>query len=132
MGRIQLDDRPLDAMQKMTDGNPGAAVVLGELFQKTKEIDPHAGLGGYHYILFLDDMEIYGSKIWLLYKDICEQKVERIILLLRAWQLGVIKSNAITDAVNAANTPQRTKTEFKWEEILKKVKETVPEFAAVA
>jgi len=61
--RIQLNDSPIEALVKMSDGNPGAANVLGGFLQRQ-------GIVGIIHICKLDDLKIYGSKIWLLWKDL--------------------------------------------------------------
>jgi len=56
----------------MSEGNPGAANVLGQMMQK----DPDTGL---IKILHLDDMNIRGTQIWLGFKDHCGQDMERFM-----------------------------------------------------
>lgn len=74
MSRIKLEDNMTQVMFKMSEGNPGALRVLMEIFQKD---------GGLLYILTLDDMEIYGSKIWVGYKDHCGMDINKYIESIR-------------------------------------------------
>jgi hypothetical protein len=99
LGRIKLTDTSLEMFTKMSEGNPGAVTVLCEMFKQTKDIDPQAFLGGIHYILILDDFEIYGSRIWKLYKDVCDQSIEGVITVLRGWQLGLISKAEILTSI---------------------------------
>ncbi len=92
MGRVTLDDDLKSSIVKMCEGNPGALTVLCELVTRTPEIDPDAGLGGLHYLLHMDDQGLYGSHIWMLFKDVCGGKLEGVIALFRAHQLGIIPS----------------------------------------
>lgn len=62
----------LDAIISMADGNPGAISVLGALLGADAVS-----------ILILDELEIYGSDIWILYKDECEENLDRLMEELR-------------------------------------------------
>lgn len=66
--RIKLKMNMVEAITSMVDGNPGATTVCCELM-KNDEF-------GFINICHLDDMEIYGSDIWLCYKDICGQDID--------------------------------------------------------
>ena len=70
MTRIKLKDSIQDVMFKMSEGNPGALRVLMDMLQKEN---------GLTYILILDDMGIYGSKIWVGYKDHCGMDIDKYI-----------------------------------------------------
>lgn len=98
MSRIQLIDNAITAITKMSDGNPGAATVLMQMLQKGGEIDPDDFMGGLGSVLALDSLGIYGSNIWVLYKDICGQEVNKMVAVLRAHQLGFISGNLILKA----------------------------------
>jgi hypothetical protein len=38
--------------------------------------------------LFLDDKGIYGSRIWMFYKDVCGESLVNMLAVMRACQLG--------------------------------------------
>ena len=44
--------------------------------------------GGIRYLVLLDELEIYGTGIYILFKDKCQGDVKRLLLLLRGVQLG--------------------------------------------
>lgn len=92
--------RPLDMVMAMSEGNPGAVRVMMELYESEPTIDPDScwkGLGGW---FGLDSLDIYGSKIWMLYKDVCGQDIEKVHAVLRGHQLGLVSTNAIWAAIN--------------------------------
>lgn len=99
MGRFVLSDSPMTGMEKMSDGIPGAAVVLSAMFTEGSVIDPQAALGGLQHILQLDDLEIYGSHIWILYKYVCNQDLRSMIALIRAHQLGFVTGTELKHAI---------------------------------
>ena len=70
--KIDLKTSILEVLTLMSEGNPGAANVLGQMMQK----DPDTGL---IKILHLDDMNIRGTQIWLGFKDHCGQDMERFM-----------------------------------------------------
>jgi len=98
--RIQLEDTPISAMIKMVEGNPGAIRVCAELFEQSSKIDPDAALEGMVPIFTLDTHGIYGSRIWMLYKDVCKGNLTKVIAVLRAVQLGLISERTLLHAID--------------------------------
>lgn len=98
MSKIQLTDNMLEIVTKMSAGNVGAVTVLVQLFQNNGEIDPDSALGPLGTILSMDDLGIYGSAIYILYKDKCKGSIRDLIMLFRAYQLGFISQNEIIAA----------------------------------
>lgn len=63
-----LDMSLLEILSALSEGNPGALRVLMELF----------GDGaGFLDVLGCDSKRLYGSRIWMLYKDVCGEDIER-------------------------------------------------------
>lgn len=91
MSKIKLDDTMLSVFSKMSEGNPGAMSVLANLVKYGRYIDPYAE--SFMYILMLDERGIYGSRIWILYKDICGESIVRLMFLIRACQLGIVMTD---------------------------------------
>ena len=87
--RINLSDTFMTAMMKMSDGNPGAITALMALSTAKPTVDPESAMGPYAPLLSLDTHQIYGSAIWILYKDVCKQDARTMLMLLRAVQLGL-------------------------------------------
>lgn len=121
MGKVKLSDSIIDALTEMSEGNPGALTVLAELMKRTGDIDPDILLGGLHYVLMLDDLEIYGPHVWMLFKYVCGHKIEGVITLMRAHQLGLISKMKMMDIINA-NQP------FDHAPLAAKIRETIPAF----
>jgi hypothetical protein len=69
-GRITLDMSNIDMLMAMSEENPGALTVLLKLLN---------GEDGFFKILLLDSKKLYGSDIWVLYKDICGENLNRFI-----------------------------------------------------
>jgi hypothetical protein len=99
MARIGLEDTVQSALVKMCDGNPGALRVMMGMLREGKAIDPLGFAGGLGAVLSLDTQGIYGSRIWLLYKDVCGESLVRTLAVLRAVQLGIISDSALGRAV---------------------------------
>ena len=68
--RLEIGMNIIDSITAMSAGNPGAISVMCMLV-KRDEI-------GFGDILHLDDMEIYGSDIWICFKDICKQDINEL------------------------------------------------------
>lgn len=124
MSRIQLEDSAMSAIMKMVDGNPGAISVLVTLMKEEARIDPDSAFGGIGTLLALDTLGIYGSNIWILYKDVCKQNAVNMVLLFRANQLGFVTSKAIKDASN----DQTRSSNFDFVDLMAKVKDRLPDF----
>lgn len=99
MSRINLTSTVLDIVVDMSDGNPGAATVMALLTKLYHRIDPQSALRELTGLLWLDDNEVYGSDIWLLYKDVCDQHLTKMITLMRAVQLGIVPISAVKSAM---------------------------------
>lgn len=97
MARISLHDSFMDIVMKMSEGNPGALTVIMEIVGNTKEIDKLNWAGAYGPILGLDTLGIYGSNIWVLYKDHCNQNIVHLIAVLRGWQLGFLNDSEVRE-----------------------------------
>jgi hypothetical protein len=93
--RINLSDTLMTAVIKMSDGNPGAVTALMALSTVKPTVDPESAMGPYAPLLSLDTHQIYGSAIWILYKDVCKQSARTMLMLLRAVQLGLFSESAL-------------------------------------
>lgn len=98
--RIGLNDSGMDIIIKMSDGNPGAMTVLMRMMKEGGGIDPQGFAGGLGAILGLDTHGIYGSKIWMLYKDVCKENLESTLAVLRACQIGKLRESDMLHAID--------------------------------
>ena len=124
MSKLVLSDTAEDVFVKMSEGNPGALRVCLEIYTLDPEIDPGSSMPGLFPLLRLDAMEIYGSEIWMLYKDVCGCDVVHLLALLRANQLGHIDASQIRFAIKGQH-------EFDLEAILENVRKELPSFASI-
>jgi len=94
--RIQLTDTPVSAIIKLSEGNPGALTVLGRVLSEGSEIDPDAGFGQPIFIILnFDSIGLYGSLVWQLYKDVCGERLDKTIAIVRSWQMGFVTDSQI-------------------------------------
>lgn len=97
--RIDLNDDIQKIIYKISEGNPGALTVIMRSIKEVRVIDPDSALCEYGPLLLLDSFGIYGSNIWVLYKDCCLQEIVLFLACLRALQLGLISDSEIDDAI---------------------------------
>jgi len=90
----------MDAIVKLSDGNPGAVVVLAECLKRGEEIDPDSAFGGLGPIFDFDTLGIYGPRIWMLFKDVCGQDLRIMLAVLRAHQLGFLRESELNQAID--------------------------------
>lgn len=95
MSRIELTDNMMDVVVKMAEGNPGASIAIMDIIQKHSEIDPQAAMGGLGAVMILDTWEIYGSNIYILWSDTCGKDARKMLMLMRACQLGFLPQSTL-------------------------------------
>lgn len=80
----------IELVKVVSQGNPGALTAMGELYINAEKIDPDHKDGKYAPVLMLGRFKLRGGKIWQLYKNVCGESPHRMMVLLRATQLGYI------------------------------------------
>ena len=127
MSRLELTDNAMSSMVKMAEGNPGAAMAITEIMANAEKIDPQAFAGGIGVLLSLDGYGIYGTDIYVLYSDKCDRNVRRMLMLLRATQLGLFSHLKLKEMA-ADQMRQVNLTEDEFVELDQKVCEQLTEF----
>jgi len=76
-------------ISRLCQSNPGCIRSLVELVECYGPVhNPHIeALGLFH---LLDEFEIYGTEIYILWNDKCNQDIEKFILLIRATQFNIV------------------------------------------
>ena len=95
-----LEDTGRDVVVKLAEGNPGAATVMMKILQEQDKIDPDAAGMGVLGLLMFDTLGVYGSRIWMLYKDVCNSDVSEVLAVLRGWQLGFLSEAVLNYAID--------------------------------
>jgi hypothetical protein len=126
MSRIELTDSIMDMAIKMSEGNPGAINAMMELYINNEKIDPQDAFGPFGKLLLLDTFGIYGTDIYVLWSDICDREVVKMIAVLRACQLGILSPAILKDA--SSRQDYSGKNMISVEDLYFKVKEELPEF----
>ena len=124
--RIKLQDTTMDIVVKMSDGNPGAMNVLVSLLDpENTSIDPDNIMGALGPILHLDSFGIYGTDIYVLYSDICNQNIAKFIAVIRSAPIGLFSRDILKDACHRQDYSGRNMVPV--DELYKKLKELLPE-----
>lgn len=114
MSRLTLNDSVKSMLVKMSEGNPGALTAMMEIMEKHDKIDPQAAFGGIGAILMLDTWGIYGTEIYVLFSDKCGKDVRKMLMLMRATQLGLFPQSRLNEmAKDQAFKVNLTDDEFK-------------------
>lgn len=98
--RIELTDTTVDVIAKLSEGNPGAMTAMMDLMSICEEIDPQSFMGQLAPLLSFDTHGIYGSAIYIVYNDKCNRDPRKVLVLLRAVQLGIMKESTLVDMAN--------------------------------
>ncbi len=128
MARLELTDNGVDMLKKMSEGNPGAVNCMMSILEEHDKIDPQAVLGGIGAILSLDTFEIYGTDIYILYSDKCDKNVRKMLMIMRATQLGLFSHRRLQEMA-ADQMREINLTTEEWEDLDSKVCEQLKEFA---
>lgn len=119
--RIKLEMSSQDIFKVMSEGNPGALKVLLEIVVEGDSIDKDIPFP-LMIVLTLDSMGIYGSDIWMLYKDVAHENLSWMLAIIRAGQTGLVKREVIKHAM--ANRGEG----LDIKDTCKKVQERLPNF----
>jgi len=95
--------------------------VCMQIMGKGAKIDPDAA-SPLLTLLSFDTLGIYGSRIWMLYKDVCKQDLTATLGMLRGWQLGFITKQQLIHAIDNYGDG------LDVEAVLAQVRERLPDF----
>lgn len=87
-------DSTMDLMVKMSEGNPGALMFCMELFKM--------GSRGVATLINLDDIGLYGDRLYMLWNDCCGRSAEKAIKVVKARNFGKLSNQDILDRVAGA------------------------------
>ena len=119
--KIELTDNGMDMLLKLSEGNPGALSVCMQVLEKGSKIDLDSA-SPIITLLTFDDLGIYGSRIWMLYKDVCHEDLTNMLGVLRGHQLGYVTEWQLNHAIDHRGNG------LDVESVLSQVKEFLPNF----
>jgi hypothetical protein len=126
MSRIYPEATMYEVIYAITEGNPGAVRVAAEAISASPIIDPQNILGHIGPIIMLDTYRVYGEDIWVLYKDICDQHIGKMIGVLRAVQLGIIGGGQLDSVIY--HTKRGSLYKMPIDDLMVKVREKLNQF----
>ncbi len=130
MTRIELFDDAKSMFIKMSDGNPGAMqAMIVLLSDEIAEIDRDSVMP-FFSVLTLDSLGIYGTGIYILWNDKCKKDSRRLIMLLRATQLGFLPGDKVKEMA-ADQMRQINLSDDEWVELDAKVCDRLSRFMSV-
>lgn len=102
MSRLIGNEQLFEAVTILSEGSVGAVSVLVEIIKTNERIDPDDVFGSVGPLFTLDSLGIYGSKIWMLHKEVCKQKIILTLAMIRAAQMGIISAQSLKWAIDHA------------------------------
>jgi hypothetical protein len=109
-------------MMEMSDGNPGAATALATMAGSYERFDPMSAFKGWTALLWLDDKELYGSNIWVFYKDLCNEDMNKVVIIIRANQLGLMSTHEVNKHIKERGA------NVAWQAFADEIKSQIGEF----
>ncbi len=125
---IKTEDDYQAILAKMAKGNPGALMVLMNLIKINEKVDPVAAGGAFHSILILDNIGVYGSAIWVLYKGLCKENMIDFIIVLKAYHLGLVTESLLLNIAHEKELPETFHKAYLMETLNNFIRVTVPDF----
>jgi hypothetical protein len=106
--------------------------VVFQISQEGERIDPYNARSN-AALDALENLGIRGSRLWNLYDALCDRNIGKLIAVLRAQQLGMIKGEEIVNA--ADNRALAKQLQLPWTgidaaDVLWRVRQRLPNFAA--
>ena len=89
----------MDAIFELSEGNPGAVTVIANMMKIATRVDPQSWTKDLTPIIEFDEWNLAGSRIWMLFKDVCGQNPVAVFTLFRAVQLGFIPRETVLGKV---------------------------------
>lgn len=127
MARINIfEDDIIKCVTKLCEGNPGAASCLCRLLEITFANPIELPINGAQALLQLDKCGIYGTDIYVLWKDICECDFVKVLELLTAVYLNLLNPFILGDACSRQD--RSGKNLFDVEQVVRNVKTFFPDF----
>lgn len=117
-----------EGLISLSGGNPGAVTAMLSGIEAISEIDPDNALGGLFVLGMLDDMGVYESDIWILFKDVGGQRPEHFLAVLRAYQLGLVGAKEVHGALR--DPAEGTALTARIPNLVTEIQTKVPAFAA--
>lgn len=93
MAKISVEMDTMDVLYIMSEGNPGALTCIMQMMQ----IDPMAGMMN---LLLLDNLEVYGAKIYMIWNDSCKRDLKKFNETLQAFREGRFSKEEIHENLN--------------------------------
>lgn len=110
----------------MSDGNPGAISVLIEISLNDDYLRKYTGRSWYDLIKIFDMSEIYGANIYILYNDICDRDISKMIAVLLGVEMRYFNSEFFKEACSRQDRSGKDLIPVKW--VYDRVKEIYPYF----
>lgn len=124
MVRITSPDINLtEAIKLIADNNPGALEALVQSTEIAEKVDPDDWAGPFAAIIQCDSLEIYGSKIYIIWNDICSRDTVKFLAVLRAAQLGILRRKELYQAIKDEHDHK-----LDHDTIMAQVQERLPNF----
>lgn len=100
--RFSFDMSVADIINTMAENNVGAIICCSELLRINDRVDPDDIGGAVGAIVKLDRMGIYGTKLGMLWGDVCRSHAGIVIAVVRAEQLHLagVTEESIHHAIN--------------------------------
>jgi len=117
--KLTLDDTMEDMLVKISDNHANAITVLLEAIKKGKSIDPYCD--PFMAIFFMDTLELYGNRIWNLYKN-CNWDITKFLAAMRGCQLGFVSRENLDNFID-------NNEGLNIDEVFARIKERLPNFA---
>lgn len=93
MARLSLGANLFDTLGSFSDGNPGCITFLMESLNKSPQFL-------FKVLMFADNNEIYGSKLYMLWNDCCDRDLDKVDKTIDYLLSNKVSPSAIHENLN--------------------------------
>lgn len=122
MGRLEPLMDLTEKVITLANGNPGAvrALAMAAKAQIGVDFDP---------LSKLDDLEIYGTDVYVLFNDVCDNNAVRFVALLMAHDLDCVSAATISAGLTQSPSNEKDALRTLAAGAVEAVRAQVPNFA---
>ena len=116
----------IQCITMLAKGNPGACTCLCKLLEYTFHDHCELPVHGVNVLRLLDKYGIYGTDIYVLWNDICDEDYFKVLELLSAVEIGFLDSATLCDACSRQDYSGKNLIDV--DQIVHDVKSVLPYF----
>lgn len=93
---------PDETIMLMCEGNPGALTAMLNLHKAAFGEDPQHGQWPWEMVKICDELEIYGSRLYMLWSDCLDKDCSKMAELAKLYRAGTVTADFIREQIKGS------------------------------